>query len=223
MLDRYRININNGVKEPTRGFQIYNISQTLMSVYVKVRGSLYTRVVIWIKTTFDQIDTRMILHTQFRVHCSQTLIPKLFQRELSWLIIRMSINITILEEIRGLHFALVKHLPSDCSCWLRNVVGVQHQHDDSEIHGNIQICWSPPYCWWLCDCVCYSQANQSVQLFLSCTMASNMDLMYMCHHWSLSLVISLDVVSPPLHIAFLLLLLRHSIESLIWHMVVWTL
>ena len=55
------ININNGIKEPTRGYQNCNIS--LIDGYVKVRESLYTRVIIWVITILNHIDTRKIVHT----------------------------------------------------------------------------------------------------------------------------------------------------------------
>ena len=58
MLDRYIgecmisiIRINNGIKEPIRGYQNCNTNQILIfGGYVKVRESLYTRVVIWVST-----------------------------------------------------------------------------------------------------------------------------------------------------------------------------
>ena len=55
------ININNGIKEPTRGYQNCNIS--LIDGYVKVRESLYTRVINWVITILNHIDTRKIVPT----------------------------------------------------------------------------------------------------------------------------------------------------------------
>ena len=44
--------INNGIKEPTRGYQNYNSNQILIfDGYVKVRESLYIRVIIWVNTS----------------------------------------------------------------------------------------------------------------------------------------------------------------------------
>ena len=49
----------NGIKEPTYGYQSCNNSQTLVfGGYVKVRGSLYTQVIIWMNTILNHIDTR---------------------------------------------------------------------------------------------------------------------------------------------------------------------
>jgi len=56
------ININNGIKGPTRGYQNCNTNQILvLSGYVNVRGSLYTQVIIWVSTILYHIDTRLIL------------------------------------------------------------------------------------------------------------------------------------------------------------------
>ena len=56
------ININNGIKEPTHGYQNCNTSQILIfGGYVKVRESLYTRVIIWVNTILNHIDTREFL------------------------------------------------------------------------------------------------------------------------------------------------------------------
>ena len=50
------ININNVIKEPTRGYENCNTSQILIfGGYVKVRESLYTQVIIWIKTILNHI------------------------------------------------------------------------------------------------------------------------------------------------------------------------
>ena len=54
MLDRYKgacmvsiININNGLKEPTHGYQNYNTGQILIfGGYVNMRKSLYIQVII---------------------------------------------------------------------------------------------------------------------------------------------------------------------------------
>ena len=55
-------NINNGIKEPTCGYQNYNSSQILIfDGYVKVSESLYTQVIIWVNTSLNHIDTREIL------------------------------------------------------------------------------------------------------------------------------------------------------------------
>ena len=68
MLDRYIgeclvsiININNGIKKPTRKYQNCNTSQILIfGGYVKVGESLYTWVIIWVNTSLDQINIRVI-------------------------------------------------------------------------------------------------------------------------------------------------------------------
>ena len=68
MLDRYIgeclvsiININNGIKKPTRKHQNCNTSQILIfGGYVKVGESLYTWVIIWVNTSLDQINIRVI-------------------------------------------------------------------------------------------------------------------------------------------------------------------
>ena len=55
------ININNGIKEPTRGYRNCNTGLILESSgYVKVRKSLYTRVINWVNSHYD-INTRIIL------------------------------------------------------------------------------------------------------------------------------------------------------------------
>ena len=52
--------INNGIKQPTCRYQNCNTSQILIfGGYVKVRESSYTRVIIWVNTIPDHIDTRM--------------------------------------------------------------------------------------------------------------------------------------------------------------------
>ena len=69
MLDQYIgecmvsiININNGVKEPTHGYQNCNTNQILIfGGYVKVRESLYTQVIIWVNAILNYIDTRLTL------------------------------------------------------------------------------------------------------------------------------------------------------------------
>ena len=51
---------NNGITEPTLGYQNCNTSQILIfGAYVKVREPLYTRVIIW--GNLNHIDTRGIL------------------------------------------------------------------------------------------------------------------------------------------------------------------
>ena len=50
------INITNGIKETTHGYQIRNTSQ--ISGYVKVRESLYTQILVWVNTILKHIDTR---------------------------------------------------------------------------------------------------------------------------------------------------------------------
>ena len=53
------IGINNGIKDPTYGYRNCNTSQMLIfSGCVKVTGSLYTRVLIRVKTILNHIDTR---------------------------------------------------------------------------------------------------------------------------------------------------------------------
>ena len=53
-------NINNGVKEPTCLYQNCHTNQILIvSGYVKVRESLYTRVIIGVNTILNHIDTRV--------------------------------------------------------------------------------------------------------------------------------------------------------------------
>ena len=54
-------NINNGIKEPTCGYQICITNQIiLVSVYAKVRESLYTQVVVWFSMILKHIDTRLV-------------------------------------------------------------------------------------------------------------------------------------------------------------------
>ena len=56
------INIDNGIQEPTHGYQNCNTSQILIfGGYFKVRQSLYTRVIICINTILNHIDIRVIL------------------------------------------------------------------------------------------------------------------------------------------------------------------
>jgi hypothetical protein len=69
MLDWYKgecmvliININKVIKEPPHGYQNCNTSQILIfGGYVKVKKSLYTRVVIWVNIILNHIDTMAIL------------------------------------------------------------------------------------------------------------------------------------------------------------------
>ena len=50
------------IKEPTRGYQSCDTSQMLiLGGYVKVRDSLYTRVIICVNTIVNHIDTRVVL------------------------------------------------------------------------------------------------------------------------------------------------------------------
>ena len=52
------ININNGIQKPTYGYQNCNTNQKLIcGGYVNVRESLCTRVIIWVNTILDHIDT----------------------------------------------------------------------------------------------------------------------------------------------------------------------
>ena len=56
------ININNGIKEPTCGYQNCNTSQIMKyGGYVKARESLYTQVIIWVSTILNHIDTKAVL------------------------------------------------------------------------------------------------------------------------------------------------------------------
>lgn len=56
------ININNDIKEPTHGYQNYKTNQILVfGRYLKAREYLYARVIIWINTILDHIDTETIL------------------------------------------------------------------------------------------------------------------------------------------------------------------
>ena len=56
------INISNGIKKSTHVHQNCNTNQKLIiGGYVKVRESLYTRVMIWINTKLNQFDTRASL------------------------------------------------------------------------------------------------------------------------------------------------------------------
>ena len=55
------ININNGKERPC-GYQNCDPNRILIfSGYVKVRESLCTRVIIWVKTILNHIETRAIL------------------------------------------------------------------------------------------------------------------------------------------------------------------
>ena len=57
-----KINVNNGTKESTHGYQNCNTTEILIfGGYVKVRESLCTRVSIWVNTILSHIDTRAIL------------------------------------------------------------------------------------------------------------------------------------------------------------------
>ena len=51
----------HGIKEPTYGYQNHNTNQILIfGGYVKVRESLYTRIIIWVNTILNHIDTKLI-------------------------------------------------------------------------------------------------------------------------------------------------------------------
>ena len=64
--EQYRI--NNGIAEPRHKDQNCNTSQLLIfGRYLKVRGSLCTRVIVWVNTIPNNINTRTILH---RHECS---------------------------------------------------------------------------------------------------------------------------------------------------------
>ena len=54
------IDISNGIKEPTFGYQNCNTSQVLVfDGYVKVRTSLYTQVNVWVNVILNHIGTRV--------------------------------------------------------------------------------------------------------------------------------------------------------------------
>ena len=54
--------IKNGIKEPTHGYLNSNTSQILIfGGYVKVRESLHTQGLSWVKTIVCHIDTTAIL------------------------------------------------------------------------------------------------------------------------------------------------------------------
>ena len=56
------INIYNNIEEPTCGHQNCNSSQILIfGGYDQVRESLYTRVIIWVITILNHIDTMGVL------------------------------------------------------------------------------------------------------------------------------------------------------------------
>ena len=56
------ISINSGIEEPNHEYQNGDTSQILIfGEYVTVRESLYTRVVFWLNTILNHIDTRTIL------------------------------------------------------------------------------------------------------------------------------------------------------------------
>ena len=62
------MNINNGIKELTCGYQNCNTSQVLIfGGYVKGRESLSTLVIIWVNTIVNHIDIRATLT---RYECS---------------------------------------------------------------------------------------------------------------------------------------------------------
>ena len=52
----------HGIKEPIHGHQNCYTNQILIfGGYVKVKESLYTRVIIWVNTILNHIDTSTIL------------------------------------------------------------------------------------------------------------------------------------------------------------------
>ena len=54
--------INNVIKEPTEEYQNWNTTKMLVyGGYVKVRESLYTRVIFWVNTILNHINTRAVL------------------------------------------------------------------------------------------------------------------------------------------------------------------
>ena len=56
------ININNGMKESTGGYENCNSTQiVIFGGYFKVRESFYTRVVIWVNTILNCTDTEVNL------------------------------------------------------------------------------------------------------------------------------------------------------------------
>ena len=56
------INTNNGIKEPTHKNQNGNTNEILIfSGYVKVRESLSARVIIWVITILNHINTKAVL------------------------------------------------------------------------------------------------------------------------------------------------------------------
>ena len=56
-------NINNGIKEPTHGYQICNTNHIfILGGYLRLKKSLYTQVIIWISVILNHIDTKVILH-----------------------------------------------------------------------------------------------------------------------------------------------------------------
>ena len=74
------ININDGIKEPTHGYQNCNISQILIfDGYVKMRESLYTQVIICVNTILKCIDTKVIL-PRYKSSC-MVYRPKHYQKQ----------------------------------------------------------------------------------------------------------------------------------------------
>ena len=58
------ININNGIKEPMCGYENRNTSQIcIFDGHVKVRESFYTRVIVWVNTILNNIETNTFFPT----------------------------------------------------------------------------------------------------------------------------------------------------------------
>ena len=56
------INTDNGIKEPTSGYQnCLNIQMLIFGGYLKIRDSLYARVITWVNTILNHIDARVVL------------------------------------------------------------------------------------------------------------------------------------------------------------------
>ena len=63
------IHINNGIKESTHKYQNCNTIQLMIfGVYIKMRESLYTQVIIWVNTILNHIDT-MAISPRYEVSC----------------------------------------------------------------------------------------------------------------------------------------------------------
>lgn len=56
------ININNGIKGITCGYQNFKTNPILLfGGYFEVRESLYTHIILWVHSILNHIDTRAIL------------------------------------------------------------------------------------------------------------------------------------------------------------------